>query len=82
MLSSPLRPSSTIRILSSAEPRNAAGLPGGYPSRPAPQASSHSLFWVASSFLRQCDETKTLLKSQYQIWAIGADAEQLSVPTC
>ena len=33
--------------------------------------------WLSSSFLRHYDETQSILKSQPQIWALGADGEHV-----
>ena len=65
MLSSPRRPSSTIRILSSAEKCRRVARRMSFTTRSAEAFDGQSVL-VSSSFLRHYDETQTLLKSQPQ----------------
>src|SRR5690606_29535584 len=77
MLSSPRKPSSTIRILSSAEKCRRVARRMSFTTCSAGFLALEDLGFILVP--SSADETKTLLNSQPQIWDTGADGEQLGV---
>src|SRR5690606_22128479 len=84
MLSSPRKPSSTIRILSSAEKCRRVARRMSFTTCSAGFLALEDLGFILVP--SSADETKTLLNSQPQIWDTGADGEHcrvgLIVATC